>query len=250
MVLDEYRQLLAGIDARSSELFGVYRQHLQCRRGCAFCCDAITVLPIEIEALRRWMRREQPHRLAPELRAAVVPASSAPSRRYVLGGEGPDGAPGAHVPSGPTQDGGPVSVDRTIDGTLPPASPAESRCALLDGDGACTVYPGRPVICRTHGLPLAYRVYEYDAKGVPLDRGGPEYMDLWCDLNFTDVSSRRAKGFFDRYGRINMDEVNNRLAALNEGFLRTSEGRGYVGVERLPLGRLLTGWTTPSHTGS
>lgn len=32
---------------------------------------------------------------------------------------------------------------------------SEDGCALLDEAGACRIYPVRPVICRTHGLPLA-----------------------------------------------------------------------------------------------
>ena len=32
---------------------------------------------------------------------------------------------------------------------------APSPCALLGADGLCRIYPVRPLICRTHGLPLA-----------------------------------------------------------------------------------------------
>jgi hypothetical protein len=31
---------------------------------------------------------------------------------------------------------------------------AADRCALLGADDLCTVYPYRPLICRTHGLPV------------------------------------------------------------------------------------------------
>lgn len=48
------------------------------------------------------------------------------------------------------------------------AHPAEA-CALLDASGRCSVYAWRPLICRTHGLPLR--------------RSGPGWSS--CRLNFT-----------------------------------------------------------------
>lgn len=33
-------------------------------------------------------------------------------------------------------------------------SPPPGGCPFLDGEGACTIYEVRPVVCRTHGLPL------------------------------------------------------------------------------------------------
>lgn len=33
-------------------------------------------------------------------------------------------------------------------------SPPPGGCAFLDGEGACTVYEARPLVCRTHGLPV------------------------------------------------------------------------------------------------
>ena len=32
----------------------------------------------------------------------------------------------------------------------------EGRCAMLGSDELCSVYAERPLICRTHGLPLKY----------------------------------------------------------------------------------------------
>lgn len=31
------------------------------------------------------------------------------------------------------------------------------KCAFLDGDGACRIYPWRPYVCRTQGLPLRWQ---------------------------------------------------------------------------------------------
>ncbi len=51
----------------------------------------------------------------------------------------------------------------------------ERRCAFLDPAGACRIYPQRPYVCRTQGLPL--RWLEPDGEG-----GGLEYRDI-CPRN-------------------------------------------------------------------
>ena len=54
-------------------------------------------------------------------------------------------------------------ADRTGDGQTDP------RCLLLDSVGLCRVYDARPLICRTHGLPIVV--------------GGRRDV---CQLNFVD----------------------------------------------------------------
>ena len=39
-------------------------------------------------------------------------------------------------------------------GLRSPAHVTDGMCAFLDERGGCTIYPVRPVLCRTHGLPL------------------------------------------------------------------------------------------------
>lgn len=46
-------------------------------------------------------------------------------------------------------------------------------CALLQADGRCALYGARPLICRTHGLPILYREEE----------SGDQTLSL-CHLNF------------------------------------------------------------------
>jgi Fe-S-cluster containining protein len=36
------------------------------------------------------------------------------------------------------------------------ATPATDVCPALDADGRCAIYAHRPVICRTHGLPIRF----------------------------------------------------------------------------------------------
>lgn len=47
-------------------------------------------------------------------------------------------------------------------------------CGALDDDGACQVYAGRPVVCRSHGLIYTYR---------PPRGGAPDHARS-CGLNF------------------------------------------------------------------
>lgn len=46
------------------------------------------------------------------------------------------------------------------------------RCAALDEDGRCAIYPARPLVCRSHGLPIRLR-----EGGLPVVRA--------CAHNFT-----------------------------------------------------------------
>ena len=45
------------------------------------------------------------------------------------------------------------------------------RCAALDAAGRCKIYPARPLVCRSHGVPIR------------LSRGGPAVIEA-CHRNF------------------------------------------------------------------
>lgn len=77
---------------------------------------------------------------------------------------------------------------------------ALEACALLV-DGRCTVYEQRPLICRSHGLPIAVR----DPDDPP---SAPLRLDH-CPLNFRDASPPRASVLV-------LDAVNRPLAVLAE----------------------------------
>ena len=48
-----------------------------------------------------------------------------------------------------------------------------TRCAALDDAGRCRIYAARPLVCRSHGVPIRLR----DARGLPVVTS--------CELNFT-----------------------------------------------------------------
>lgn len=217
--LDDYRALQDRVTRAADRLFALHRRHVNCARGCYYCCDEITVLPIEIEAVRQWIEQ--------------------------------NGRPDPGAPGGPPEDRGgtPQRVhDRSADGihtntdtARSSASPTQ-RCAFLGSCGECTIYQARPVICRTHGLPLSYRVYEYDERGRQLRPDEHEYIDLWCDLNFTGSDGAAAIDSLTDDTRINMAMINEELERLNEAFLSQRGAGGHprtVPTERRPLAVLL-----------
>jgi len=58
------------------------------------------------------------------------------------------------------------------------------RCAFLDSDGACSIYDARPILCRTHGLPLRMTAHE--------ERRGLRILEdvSVCELNFRERQPR------------------------------------------------------------
>jgi Fe-S-cluster containining protein len=107
-------------------------------------------------------------------------------------------------------------------------------CALLK-DRICSFYPSRPLICRTHGLPLLYLAEEYDKQGDQVESEEPDWQISWCDLNFTTVSEETMEEIFDPEDVLNMEEWNTRLKTLNLDFLETREGAPFREKRRIPL---------------
>jgi Fe-S-cluster containining protein len=78
-------------------------------------------------------------------------------------------------------------------------------CAMLK-DTLCQIYEFRPLICRSHGLPLAY-----GEDDDPLSKSV-----TFCELNFTkNIPQFNSKNILD------MDELNIELVRLNEKFTRS-----------------------------
>jgi Fe-S-cluster containining protein len=98
--------------------------------------------------------------------------------------------------------------------TLPPAP---GVCAFLRDD-LCRIYPFRPLICRSQGLPLAY---------ADLDRQCLEVSA--CPVNFPADSE------FVMEELLFLDETNQRLAALNILYCRDN---CFDAGRRVPLSRI------------
>ncbi len=78
----------------------------------------------------------------------------------------------------------------------------EDRCALLVAE-RCSIYPQRPLICRTQGLPIGY-----------IDEINEQIEVSACPLNFTGEHP------FEHDDLFLIDPFNSRLAALNTMYCR------------------------------
>jgi hypothetical protein len=113
---------------------------------------------------------------------------------------------------------------------LPAARAAELRirlntatgddCCPLLTDDRCPLYAARPIICRTHGLPLLIE----EPGGARVDR---------CPLNFTGLATLPGTAI------IHLERLNSALVAVNRHFMADCFPRGDV-AERIPLRQIAT----------
>ena len=96
-------------------------------------------------------------------------------------------------------------------------SPAPDACVFLRDD-LCRIYPFRPLICRSQGLPLAYADEERQCFEVSA-----------CPINFPADSE------FAMEELLFLDEANGRLAALNIPYCRDN---CLDAGQRVPLSRI------------
>lgn len=97
-----------------------------------------------------------------------------------------------------------------------------SKCIFLKNH-SCTIYESRPVICRTHGLPLLFTNKDY------------EWELSVCELNFT----RFDDADFTPENTYPEDKFKSRLFMLNREFLTENpDGHNYGKYELIPLRKL------------
>jgi Fe-S-cluster containining protein len=99
----------------------------------------------------------------------------------------------------------------------------KERCAFLK-NGACTIYDQRPMICRTHGLPL-----------LSMNEEGTDWELSFCELNFTTADDEE---FHDDNVLI-QDSYNSMLFQLNKAFLEQNSHLDFTEFDLIPLKELL-----------
>jgi uncharacterized protein len=99
------------------------------------------------------------------------------------------------------------------------ASAPEGPCPLLLG-GRCLLYAARPLICRTHGLPLL------------LERDGERRID-YCPLNFRQATTLPPGAL------VNLETLNSTLAAINALFVKELFGPAGPPTERPTIAEAL-----------
>ena len=102
---------------------------------------------------------------------------------------------------------------------LAAAAAGDMDCPLLAG-GLCQLYAARPLICRTHGLPLLVE----DEAGQRVD---------FCPLNFTAAESLPSSLVLD------LEKLNTLLALVNRRFLEGLAAAGTDLPARLSLAAAL-----------
>ena len=112
-----------------------------------------------------------------------------------------------------------LSELRIANVTLPPPDPNAS-CAFLQ-NGLCAIYEHRPIICRTHGLPVAFAD----------DEEGTMNVDF-CPKNFTEASPEALQ--FDGGNTLNLDQLNFELYEINTQYVESREAL----PQRIPLRQL------------
>ncbi|ALC17060.1 iron-sulfur cluster-binding oxidoreductase [Desulfuromonas soudanensis] len=95
----------------------------------------------------------------------------------------------------------------------------DGPCPLLE-DGACLLYAARPMICRTHGLPLIFS----EGEGRRVD---------FCPQNFQGLASLPASSVVD------LDLLNATLATIDELFVAEAFQGTPPGGERLSIAEAL-----------
>ncbi len=94
----------------------------------------------------------------------------------------------------PAQDPAPTDIDQH---PLFDALSGQDPCVFLGPEGKCGIYPVRPIICRTHGLPIDLEDDQVDT----------------CPLNFDGDASAVPQG-----DRLNLKALNTRVALIESIF--------------------------------
>lgn len=108
----------------------------------------------------------------------------------------------------------PIDQSEFVRGRARSATAGEA-CPLLHR-GACLLYDRRPIICRTHGLPIL------------TGETSPRTIDF-CPRNFQRLESIPGSAVID------LDRLNDTLAAVNALFMRSYFEDNYPRTERLSI---------------
>jgi hypothetical protein len=106
--------------------------------------------------------------------------------------------------------------------TLSAPTGRSGSCPLL-ADGLCLVYANRPIICRTHGLPLL------------LIGAGENRVDF-CPENFQGAESLPGRAI------INLDLLNHALVAINALFIEKTAVSLLKSGQRQNISTLINYW--------
>jgi uncharacterized protein len=87
---------------------------------------------------------------------------------------------------------------------------------------SCTIYQNRPIICRSHGLPI-----------LDMDLEGENWELSFCPLNF----KRNDDEYFTHSNSYHQDTFNSKLYMLNLEFVKALDGIEYERDEMIEIKR-------------
>ena len=99
----------------------------------------------------------------------------------------------------------------------------EQDCIFLFNH-RCTIYDVRPIICRTHGLPLLYL------------NDDDEWELSTCELNFQNYNFE----LFTNKNTFAQDTFNSKLFQLNRDYIKTIPEQGFTETDLISLKELTT----------
>ena len=97
------------------------------------------------------------------------------------------------------------------------------RCGLLDNH-QCSIYNSRPIICRTHGMPL-----------LNTDENGDEWQLNICELNFKDADD----DLFNDDNILFEDQINAELFQINKQFIEANPQLKLTETNLIPVKELI-----------
>lgn len=110
---------------------------------------------------------------------------------------------------------------------------ATDACVLLEDDGRCAVYEGRPLVCRTQGLPLRYPEGVVPVEAVLARARGTGDPLTWCPLNFEGAPPSPEDV-------LDAERVDAMLALSNRGHAGATEGDSERRTALMDLAREIT----------
>lgn len=102
-------------------------------------------------------------------------------------------------------------------------NPVDKNTCVFLINHSCSIYKQRPVICRTHGLPLLFAN----------DDGNWELSA--CELNFTTYDFEE----FEMGNTFPQDKYNSKLFVLNKEFIASFKEKKYGEFDLIPLKELI-----------
>jgi Fe-S-cluster containining protein len=100
-------------------------------------------------------------------------------------------------------------------------NPDQDSCLFLHNH-SCLIYQNRPIICRSHGLPI-----------LDMDQEGEDWELSFCPLNFNATKDE----YFTHQNCYHQDSFNSKLYLLNLEFIKAHDGIEYKRDEMIEISK-------------